>query len=168
MNRKNLSADQAKCRGLCRRLFCSTAAIALIALGGCGDAARPVVGPIAFTNATGVAQPAVVSVLHGTSIYLDVIVTADPESLGADWTVTCGSSLPEGSLPAGQVDTSCGGFTPTHTTSGPIPSYPLPAGTVIVTQYTAPQSVPKGGTVTIIAHATSLPSSISSLTLTIM
>jgi hypothetical protein len=104
-------------------------------------------------------------VQHGTSIYLDVVVTGDPESLGVDWTVTCSSSLPEGSLPAGTVDTSCGSFVPTHTISGPTPSYPV---TGIVTQFTAPAAVPKAGTVTIVAHATSLPSSSSSLTLTIM
>jgi hypothetical protein len=144
--------------------FTSAAAVALVALGGCA-AARPVLQQINITNASGVVQPTVASVTHGMSIYLDAIVVDDPEFLGADWTVTCSSSLPTGTLPAGTVDTSCGSFVPYHTISGPLPSYPI---TGIVTQYTAPVNVPKAGTVTIVAHATSLPSSTASLTLTIM
>jgi hypothetical protein len=146
-------------------MFAAAVAMAILGIGGCGDNARPVVGQIMFTNASGIAQPTVTSLLHGTAVYLDVIVSDDPESLGIDWTVTCSSSLPEGSLPAGTVDTSCGSFAPYHTISGPFPNYPV---TGIVTLFTAPASVPKSGTVTIVAHSTSLPSSVSSLTLTIM
>jgi hypothetical protein len=172
LNTKGLSGHPSKTLSLRRLARCSAYAIALLALGGCGDVAKPVVGPITFfANASGTMQlPPVTSVTHSpqTQLNLDVTVTGDPEALGVDWTVTCGSSLPEGSLPAGQVDTSCGSFAPYHTVSGPLPSYTLPAGTVIVTTYTAPSNVPKGGTVTIIAHATSLPSSVSSVTLTVM
>jgi hypothetical protein len=46
-----------------------------------------------------------------------------------------------------------------------VPTYP---STGIITTYTAPSVVPKGGTVTITAHATSLPSVFSSVTLTIV
>jgi hypothetical protein len=173
LNIKSSSADQVLPGQLKRLFFCSACAVALVALGGCGDSERPVVGQFTFfTNASGAVQTAPITVLqhNGTpnSIYLDATVTNDPEALGVDWTVTCSRSLPEGSLPAGQVDTSCGSFTPYHTTSGPMPSYTLPPGVAIVTQYTAPQNWPAAGTVTIVAHATSLPSSTSSVTFTIM
>jgi hypothetical protein len=135
------------------------------ALGGCGVSTPPSVGPIAITNASGVQLAAIASLQHGTTVYMDVTVTHDVESLGADWTVTCGSSLPPASLPAGAVDTSCGTFVPNHTVSGPIPTYPGVTG--IVTQFTAPANIPVGATVTIVAHATSLPSSTSTLVLTI-
>ena len=168
LNIEGSTLDQPRPWSLRRLVFCSACATTLLALGGCGDVAKPVVGPITFfANASGTMQlPPVTSVTHSpqTQLNLNVTVTGDPEALGVDWTVTCGSSLPEGSLPAGQVDTSCGSFAPYHTVSGPLPSYTLPAGTVIVTTYTAPSNVPKGGTVTIIAHATSLPSSVSSVT----
>jgi hypothetical protein len=155
-------------RRLRRPAFSSVIAIAVVvALSGCA-ATRPTLEQINITNASGVVQPAVVAVTHGASIYLDAIVANDPEFLGVDWTVTCSSSLPEGSLPAGTIDTSCGSFTPYHTTSGPVPSYTLPEGVTIVTQYTASQNVPKAGTITIVAHATGLPSSTSSLTLTVL
>jgi hypothetical protein len=150
------------------QLAISISVVFLVALGGCGDTTKPVVGQIAFTNASGVTQPPVAIVQHGTSIYLYAVVTNDPESLGIDWTVTCSSSVTEANLPAGTVDTSCGSFAPYHTLSGPIPPSYDPTGTGIVTQYTAPQSVPSAGTVTIVAHATTLPASTSSITLTIM
>jgi hypothetical protein len=124
-----------------------------------------VVGAIAITDVKGAVQPTISSLQHGTSTYLDVTVTQDVESLGVDWSVTCSGSLPEGSLPPGMVDTSCGTFVPYHTASGPVPTYPGVTG--IVTQFTAPANVPKAATVTIVAHATSLPSSTSSLILTI-
>jgi hypothetical protein len=101
---------------------------------------------------------------HGTTQFFEVVLSDDIEGLGADWTVTCGSAAPEGSLPAGTVDTSCGTFAPHHTMSGPLPTYPI---TGILTQYTAPPIVPKGGTVTIVVHATSRPAATSSVTLTV-
>jgi hypothetical protein len=131
---------------------------------GCSSVSTPVVGEISITNASGVAQTSVSSVQHGQSIYLDVLVTHDIDALGVDWSVTCSSSLPPGSIPVGTVDTSCGVFTPNHTLSGPVPSYP---STGIITQFTAPSVVPKVATVTIAAHSTSDPSVFSSITLTI-
>lgn len=153
-----------------RRLLCCSFLVLIGFLGGCGDVTRPVVGQISFfADAAGDPLPPpntpITSVLHNTSIYLDAVLSNDPESLGVDWTVTCSSSAPTGSLPAGTVDTSCGSFSLYHTISGPIPSYPA---TGIVTQYTTPANVPKAGTVTIVAHATSYPDRTSSITLTIM
>lgn len=135
-------------------------------LSGCGTStSTPLVGTVTFTDIKGNVQPSVASIQHGTAVYLDVIVTRDIENLGVDWTVTCSSSLPGGTLPAGIVDTSCGVFSPYHTLSGPIPTYPGVTG--IVTQFTAPAVAPKTGTVTITVHSTTLPSSTSSLTLNI-
>lgn len=164
---KFLSTVEAKAGRLRRLALCSACAVALLPLGGCADANKPIVGMITITNPSGVAQCANVSLQAGGSICLTVDVTDDPEALGVDWTVTCSSLLPEGSLPSGTVDTSCGSFTPTHTMSGPIPSYNN-NGAGIVTQFAAPAKIPRAGTVTIIAHATALPSSTSSLTLTVM
>ena len=137
----------------------------LLTLGGCSVKAPPLVGAVTITDAKGVVQASIASLPRGAAIYLDVTITQDVETLGADWTVTCGSALPEGTLPPGMVDTSCGTFVPNHTFSGPMPTYPGATG--VVTLFTAPANIPKGGTVTILVHATSLPSSISSLTLTI-
>lgn len=69
-------------------------------------------------------------------------VTNDPMNLGVDWTVTCGSS-------------SCGSFNPTHTSSGAL------------TTYTAPSTVPTGGTVTITATATADHTAFVTATVTI-
>ena len=136
-----------------------------VALSGCGSSLPPVVGAITVTDVKGAPLTAITAIKHGTPVYLDVTIMQDKEFLGADWTVTCSSSLPEGSLPPGMVDTSCGTFAPYHTISGPIPTYPGVTG--YVTQYTAPSAIPKDGTVTLVAHATSLPSSTATLILTV-
>jgi len=138
--------------------------MALAAVLGCGVSPKPVVGAITVTDTKGAVLPPITTLQHGQPIYLDVTVVNDVEFLGVDWTVTCSSSLPNGSLPPGMVDTSCGTFVPNHTVSGPVPTYPT---TGIVTQFTAPASVPKAGTVTIVAHATSTPAITSSITLQI-
>ena len=127
------------------------------------------VEPIAFTDANGIplkTAPASLTVGQGT--YVDVTLTNDPQLLGADWSVYCGSALPPGSpLPPGQTqDESCGTFTPAHTTSGPIPSY-VSSGAGYVARYTAPPATPKLGTVTLYVLATSDHSKFSSVTLTI-
>jgi len=151
------------------RAFSFVQFIGVVAAGmvaGCGTSiSTPQVGAVNFTDVKGNLLPSVLSIPHGTTVYLDVVVTHDIESLGVDWTVTCSSSLPAGTLPAGTVDTSCGVFSPYHTLSGPIPTYPGVTG--IVTQFTAPAVAPKAGTVTITVHSTSLPSSTSSITLNI-
>jgi hypothetical protein len=136
------------------------------------------VKPIVFTDANGTqlpqtAYPTSLTVSHGT--HVDVTVVNDPQLLGADWSVYCGSALPPGSpLPPGETqDESCGTFTPAHTTScipdgttSCMPSY-LTSASGYVAVYTAPAAPPKQGTVTLYAAATSDPSKFSSVTLTI-
>jgi len=127
------------------------------------------VGPIVFTDTNGTplkTPPA--SLTTGQGTYVDVTLTNDPQLLGADWSVYCGSALPPGTpLPPGQTqDETCGTFTPAHTTSSPIPSY-VTSGAGYVAFYTAPPATPKLGTVTLYAVATSDHSKFSSVTLTI-
>src|SRR5579872_725070 len=62
---------------------------------------------------------------------LTAVVANDPSNAGVDWTVTCAN--------AG----ACGSFNPAHTASGS------------ETTYTAPPSVPTGGSVTVTATSTS-------------
>jgi hypothetical protein len=140
-----------------------------LGLSGCGSSSpKPSVGSITVTNVDGVAQPAVTTLNAGGGTYLDVSLTNDTATLGADWTVVCGSALPPGvPLPPGQtVDTSCGYFTPVHTASAPVPAYALNANG-IVTFYTAPATPPASGTVTLYASSSADHSQFSALTLVI-
>jgi hypothetical protein len=68
----------------------------------------------------------------GSSTNLTAVVTSDPQNAGVDWTASCQS-------------TSCGSFSPAHTASGQL------------TTYTAPQTVPPDGSVTITAASTTTP-----------
>jgi hypothetical protein len=127
------------------------------------------VGPIAFTDVDGNPQKtAPTSLTAGQGTYVDVALTDDPQLLGANWSVYCGSALAPGApLPPGEPeDESCGTFTPTHTTSGPIPSY-VTTASGYVALYTAPAATPKNGTVTLYAYSASNPSKYSSVTLSI-
>jgi hypothetical protein len=83
--------------------------------------------PISISFQT--APPA--SLFTGATTSITANVTNDSGG-GADWTVTCGSA-------------DCGSFSPIHTTSGS------------ATTYTAPATVPGGGTVTIAASSTTDP-----------
>ncbi len=128
------------------------------------------VGAPAFTDVNGTPlKTAPTSLNAGQSAYLEVTLTNDPQLLGADWSVYCGSAPPPGTPPPpGQTqDQSCGTFTPVHTISGPIPTY-LTSGTGYVTLYTAPAAPPAQGTVTLYAVATSNPSRWSSVTLNVI
>jgi hypothetical protein len=71
------------------------------------------------------------SLFTGATTSITANVTNDSGG-GADWTVTCGSN-------------DCGSFSPAHTASGG------------ATAYTAPATVPFGGTVTIVATSTADP-----------
>ncbi len=73
---------------------------------------------------------------------ITAVVENDHQNEGVDWTVTCGSS-------------DCGSFSPTHTNSGD------------PTQYTAPATVPSGGTVTVTATSTADPTKFASANITI-
>lgn len=134
---------------------------------------RPVsnvqVGSITFTDANGTplkTPPGSLTASQG--VYVDVTLTNDPQLLGADWSVYCGSAPPPGTpIPPGQTqDETCGVFTPAHTISGPIPSY-VTNGTGYVAFYVAPGAPPKNGIVTLYAASTSNPNKFSSVSLSI-
>lgn len=146
---------------------------ALVALSGCssGTAWKPTVNGVAFTGIDGTplkTQPTALTVGQGT--YVGATLTGDPQLLGADWSVVCGSALPPGEpIPPGQTqDESCGTFTPAHSISGPIPSYVTNAASSgYLALYVAPAMPPKQGVVTLYASATADHSRASSVTLTI-
>lgn len=145
--------------------------VGTVLLTGCGSSkvsSKIQVQDIVFTNSAGKAKDTPTAMTAGTGSYVEVTLSNDTSVLGADWTVHCGSALAVGSpLPTGQTqDESCGTFTPTHTMSGPIPSYATTA-TGYLAYYTAPASVPKEGVVTLYASSTSSPTKWSSVTLTI-
>lgn len=147
------------------------AASCLLATSGCGSnssTANLAVGPITFTDANGSSQTTRKALAAGESAYMDVNITNDPQELGAEWSVYCGSAPPPGTpVPPGKTqDDSCGTFIPVHTMSGPIPSYVTsPSGYVAL--YTAPAAPPKSGTVTLYATAVSNRSRVSTVTLII-
>jgi hypothetical protein len=89
-----------------------------------------IVAPIAVKITEGIPNNTIV---QSGSAPLAASVTNDSANAGVDWTVTCGGAA------------SCGSFSVTHTASG--------APTV----FTAPSSVPAGGTVTITATSTTDP-----------
>jgi hypothetical protein len=155
-----------------RRTCATLLATGLIAFSGCSTGGtKPQVEGITFTDIDGTAlktPPASLTVGQGT--YVDVMLTGDPQLLGANWSVLCGSALPPGTpLPPGQTqDESCGTFTPAHTMSGPIPTYVTNAVTSgYVALYVAPTAPPKQGVVTLYASATADPSKTATITLTI-
>ncbi|MGA9673651.1 MAG: hypothetical protein WBQ94_30950 [Terracidiphilus sp.] len=139
-------------------------AVLLALLAGCANTEKPDVGPIQFVTAAGAPVPGVTSLGINGVVYLVATVTNDNNFLGVSWTVDCGSLPAGGGISTGTITTACGVFTPAQTASGPVPTYP---STGIITEYTAPSAIPKGNTVTITAHATTLPSVTSSVTLTI-
>jgi hypothetical protein len=157
--------------------FLLTVGIAMSAgvwmLSGCssGSGTKPQVEGITFTDIDGTAlktPPTSLTVGQGT--YVDTLLSDDPQLLGANWSVLCGSALPPGTpLPPGQTqDASCGTFTPAHTMSGPIPTYVTNAVTSgYVALYVAPTAPPKQGVVTLYASATADPSKTATITLTI-
>ena len=148
-----------------RTLAFSVLALILSALAGCANTTKPVVGPVEFTDISGASVPAVTSLTASGHVYLVATVTNDDEALGVSWTVACGSSVPPSGTGGGTIATACGVCSPAQTASGPVPLYP---STGIVTTYTAPSVIPDGNTVTITAHATSMPSVTSSITLTVV
>jgi hypothetical protein len=146
-------------------ILCFSAAVCLGLSGCAGTSVKPQVGSITPTDVNGVAQPAIKSLTVGSGTYLDVTLTNDKNLLGADWTVTCSSQSASGTSD-GTVDTSCGYFSPIHTSSAPVPSYAENANG-IVTYYTAPSAPPTSGTVTLYASSSVDHSRFSSLTLVI-
>jgi hypothetical protein len=139
-------------------------ALICMTLTGCA-VSRPQIGAVSFVNANGASVQPVSSVSVNGQLYFIATVTNDDELLGVSWTVTCGSAIPPGGASGTANDTACGICNPSQTFSGPIPTYPI---TGYITTYSAPPTVPAGGTVTITAHATALPSVASSITLTVV
>jgi len=150
---------------------------------GCGNSNRPEIASITFTTDSSGTEPVCTTavtpstpvntpvctaallptlVAGGQAVHIFANVEEDNQLLGVSWAVSCGSEAP---VASGTIDTSCGTLQPAQTLSGPVPLYPA---TGIVTNYNPPSALPKGGTVTIIAHATSLPSVTSSVTLNIV
>jgi hypothetical protein len=157
--------------GLARLAALGLVATALMAISGCASstsAANIQVGPIMFTNASGALQTTALSLNAGQGTYVDVAVMNDPQLLGADWSVYCGSEPPPGTpLPPGVIqDDSCGTFTPTHTMSGPAPAYVTSAAGYI-SFYTAPAAPPAKGSVFLYATSTANPSKVSMVSLAI-
>jgi hypothetical protein len=156
----------------CLALLCA----GLVAVSGCssGTASKPTVEGVTFADVDGTAlktQPTSLTVGQGT--YVNVTLTSDPQLLGANWSVVCGSALPPGEpLPPGQTqDESCGTFTPAHTISVPSSGIPTYVGNAVtagyLALYVAPPTPPKQGVVTLYASAIADPSRTSSVTLSI-
>jgi len=141
-----------------------TLGLVVTMLAGCANSKRPTVGPIEFVDATGAPISAVTTLAINQPVYMIATVSNDNDFLGVTWAVTCGA-VGTGGSGGITTNTACGVASPSQTVSGPIPTYP---STGIITTYTAPSVIPKGGTATIYAHATSLPSAFSSVTFTIV
>jgi len=127
------------------------------------------IGSITFTDANGTPlKTSPGSLTAGQGVYVDVTLKNDPQQLGADWSVYCGSAPAPGTpVPPGETqDETCGVFTPAHTISGPIPTY-VTAGTGYVAFYVAPAAPPKEGIVTLHAASTSAPNKFSTVSLSI-
>ncbi len=122
--------------------------ILAILIAGCSASSYPAVGTISFPNG------AVSSVSPGTAIALSAAVSNDPKGLGVNWVATC---TPYGTTTVANSGTvtTCGTFSPTHTASG------------VATNYTAPNAIPVGGTVTVTATSEEDPTRAASVTLTI-
>jgi hypothetical protein len=151
-------------------LTCAALLLGLQACSSGNSGVTPQVGAITFTNVNGAAAAQPLQLMaEGESTYVLVDVANDPQLLGANWSVYCGSAVPPGTpLPPGQTqDQSCGSFSPVHTMSGPIPSYATSTSGYLAL-YTAPAAVPKQGNVTLYASSTTDPSQRSSATITIV
>jgi hypothetical protein len=161
-----------------RGLSAAAASMLALVLAACGGSTKPQVDSITFTSdaagqkpictagtpsgdtpaCTAALLPALVA--GGSPLYMFADISGDDLDLGVTWTVSCSSS----GVGNGGVNTSCGTFVPASTLSGPVPLYPE---SDIVTTYNGPTSVPKGGSVTITAQATSLPSASLSISLNV-
>src|SRR6202041_2800216 len=82
----------------------------VFALTGCSSSTTMNAGPtsqpgaIAFTDANGNPVKAVTALTVGTGVYLDAVVSNDPQLLGVNWSISCTSQPPQGTpLPPGQT-----------------------------------------------------------------
>lgn len=123
----------------------------MIASLGCGSGSAAKAGPISVSALSGTSLGTPKSLVIGEKVQVGMTPSNDPNAAGVDWTVFCGGSPITGSTSGG----ACGTFAPTHTADG--------AASI----YTAPTTVPIGGTVTITATVTGDPSATSSVMLSI-
>jgi len=148
------------------------AAVLSMAISSCSSGysvSKVQVGSIIFTDIDGKplkTPPGSLTASQG--VYVTVTVNNDPQNLGVDWSVYCGSALAPGApLPPGQTqDEACGVFTPGHTQGGPIPTY-VTTGSGYVSLYVAPGTPPKNGIVTLYAISTTAPNKYSSVSLSV-
>ena len=103
-----------------------------------GEATKSAAAALSITNiVSGVSvsfvQAPPSTLTAGTPALMSAAVSNDSTNAGVDWTVSCAPAT---------GTTDCGSFNPAHTASG------------ASTSYTAPATVPGGGTVTLIATAT--------------
>jgi len=99
-----------------------------------------ILAPVSIQLLQGVSNGTIV---QGSTASLIATVAGDPANAGVDWSVNCGSPG------------SCGSFSLSHTASG------------ATTVYTAPPSIPTGGTITITAASTTDPTKTVSQTATV-
>lgn len=107
---------------------------------GCGGGTKS--GPTTIAFAQGQMAPPS-SVATNSTVQFAATVTNDTENLGVGWLLTCGAPVPQ-----------CGSIT-RHTASGQ------------PTTFIAPASIPPGGTVTIEANSSAVPSASVTTTITI-
>jgi hypothetical protein len=120
-------------------LMSSIAGIAFVAAA-CGGGGGNGPNPPAISVSFSPAPPTTVTA--GQTASLTAVVSNDSSSGGVTWSVTCGSS-------------SCGTFTPATTASG------------TATTYTAPATVPTGGTVNIVASSVTDGTATASASITV-
>jgi hypothetical protein len=113
--------------------------LSLLALSGCSSTKTS--APVAITFTQGQAPPS--SVMASSTTQFSATVTNDTQNLGVSWLLTCGAPVPQ-----------CGSLT-RHTASGE------------PTTYIAPASIPPGGTVTIQANSSAVPSAGITTTITV-
>lgn len=108
------------------------------------DSTKSISAKIAIMPVAVAVSPKSLTVPEGATAALAATVTFDGSDAGVDWGVpVCGTPG------------ACGSVSPTHTASG------------AATTYTAPKSIPAGGTVTVTATSTADPSAAAKVTLTI-
>ena len=109
------------------------------------DSTKSISATIAIMPIAVTVSPQSISVPEGASAALTATVAYDSLGAGAEWNAPiCGT-------PGG-----CGSISQTHTASG------------VATTYTAPKSIPAGGTVTVTAQSTTNPLATATVTITVV
>jgi hypothetical protein len=119
---------------------------------GCNSSSVTKAGPISVIGPSGTSSTQLTSLFVGAKALVSMSPVMDKTGAGVDWSVTCGGSPVSGSITGG----ACGTFAPVHTAGG------------VASSFTAPSTIPIGGSVTLVASATSDPSATSTVTLQIV